>query len=58
MKFGGMGVSDTQKLRVLEGENGRLMRLPADAMLDKAPPHLANRTAAKLTVFPGCTTMT
>ena len=35
-KFGGMGVSDAQRLRVLEDENGRLKRLLADAMLDKA----------------------
>lgn len=33
-KFGGMSVSDAQKLRALEIENGRLKRLLADAMLD------------------------
>ena len=33
-KFGGMSVSDAQRLRALEDENGR--RLLADAMLDKA----------------------
>jgi putative transposase len=33
-KFGGMSVSDAQKLKALEIENGRLKRLLADAMLD------------------------
>jgi putative transposase len=33
-KFGGMSVSDAQKLKALELENGRLKRLLADAMLD------------------------
>jgi putative transposase len=35
-KFGGMSVSDAQKLRALEAENSQLKRLLADAMLDKA----------------------
>src|SRR5580698_9528021 len=35
-KFGGMSVSDAQRLRSLEEENGRLKRLLADAMLGKA----------------------
>ena len=35
-KFGGMTVSDAQKLRALEQENGRLKRLLAEAMLDNA----------------------
>lgn len=35
-KFGGMGVSDAQRFWVLEDENGRLRRLLADAVLDKA----------------------
>ena len=35
-KFGGMGVSEAQRLRALEDENARLKRLLADAMLDKA----------------------
>jgi putative transposase len=35
-KFGGMGVSDARKLKVLESENGRLKKLLADAMLDNA----------------------
>lgn len=35
-KFGGMSVSDAQKLRALEAENNQLKRLLADAMLDKA----------------------
>jgi putative transposase len=34
-KFGGMSVSDAQKLRALETENSRLKRLLADAELDK-----------------------
>lgn len=35
-KFGGMSVSDAQRLKTLELENGRLKRLLADAMLDNA----------------------
>ncbi len=35
-KFGGMGVSEARRLKVLESENGRLKRLLADAMLDNA----------------------
>jgi putative transposase len=31
-----MSVSDAQRLRSLEDENGKLKRLLADAMLDKA----------------------
>ena len=34
-KFGGMSVSDAQRLRALEDENGKLKRLLADAMLDE-----------------------
>jgi putative transposase len=35
-KFGGMDVSDARKLRALEGENARLKKLLAEAMLDNA----------------------
>ena len=35
-KSGGMTVSDAQRLKSLEAENGRLKRLLADAMLDNA----------------------
>ncbi len=35
-KFGGMTVSDAQRLKGLETENGRLKRLLAEAMLDNA----------------------
>jgi putative transposase len=35
-KFGGMDVSEAKRLRTLEGENTRLKRLLADAMLDNA----------------------
>jgi putative transposase len=35
-KYGGMDVSDAQKLRGLESENAKLKRLLADAMLDNA----------------------
>ncbi len=38
-KFGGMSVSDAQRLRALEDENRRLKSLLADAMLDKAALH-------------------
>jgi putative transposase len=31
-----MSVSDAQRLRALEDENGKLKRLLADAMLDKS----------------------
>lgn len=33
-KFGGMDVSDAERLRALEDENAKLKRLLADAMLD------------------------
>lgn len=33
-KYGGMDVSDAQRLTALEDENGKLKRLLADAMLD------------------------
>ena len=33
-RYGGMDVSDAQKLRALEDENAKLKRLLADAMLD------------------------
>ena len=32
-KYGGMDVSDAQRLKTLENENGKLRRLLADAML-------------------------
>ena len=35
-KFGGMDVSEAKRLKALEGENARLKRLLADAMLDNA----------------------
>ena len=35
-KYGGLEVSEAKRLRALEDENGRLKRLLADAMLDKA----------------------
>jgi putative transposase len=35
-KFGGMTVSEAQRLKTLEAENGRLKRLLAEAMLDNA----------------------
>ncbi len=35
-KFGGMTVSDTQRLRALEAENSKLKRLLAESMLDIA----------------------
>lgn len=33
-KFGGMDVSDARRLKALEGENTRLKKLLAEAMLD------------------------
>ena len=33
-KFGGMDVSDAKRLKELEGENGKLKRLLAEAHLD------------------------
>ena len=33
-KYGGMDMSDAQRLKALEDENGKLKRLLADAMLD------------------------
>lgn len=35
-KFGGMTVSDAQRLKALEAENTRLKRLLAESMLDNA----------------------
>jgi putative transposase len=35
-KYGGLEVSEARRLRSLEGENARLKRLLADAMLDNA----------------------
>lgn len=35
-KYGGMDVSEAKRLRALEGENAKLKRLLADAMLDNA----------------------
>jgi putative transposase len=35
-KYGGMGVSDAQKLKTLEDENRRLKKLLAESMLDVA----------------------
>ena len=35
-KFGGMTVSDVQRLKVLETENAKLKRLLAESMLDNA----------------------
>ena len=35
-KYGGLDVSEAQRLKALEDENAKLKRLLADAMLDKA----------------------
>jgi putative transposase len=35
-KYGGMSVSDAQRLKALESENAQLKRLLADSMLDNA----------------------
>ncbi|TXI04642.1 MAG: hypothetical protein E6Q76_12110 [Rhizobium sp.] len=35
-KFGGMTVSDAQRMKELEQENNKLKRLLADSMLDNA----------------------
>ena len=35
-KYGGLEVSEAKRLRALEGENGRLKRMLAEAMLDNA----------------------
>jgi putative transposase len=35
-KFGGMDISDARRLKVLEGENAKLKKLLAEAMLDNA----------------------
>lgn len=35
-KYGGMDVSEAKRLKALEGENAKLKRLLADAMLDNA----------------------
>ena len=35
-KYGGLEVSEARRLKELEGENAKLKRLLADAMLDQA----------------------
>jgi len=35
-RYGGMGLSDVKRLKMLEDENAKLKRLLADAMLDNA----------------------
>jgi putative transposase len=35
-KYGGMEVSEAKRLKALEGENAKLKKLLADAMLDNA----------------------
>ena len=35
-KFGGMSISDAQRLNALEAENGQLKRLLAESILDNA----------------------
>lgn len=35
-KFGGIGVSDARRLKILEQENAKLKRLLADQMLDNS----------------------
>ena len=35
-KYGGMGLSDVKRLKMLEDESAKLKRLLADAMLDNA----------------------
>jgi putative transposase len=35
-KYGGLEVSEAKRMRALEGENAKLKRLLADAMLDNA----------------------
>ncbi len=35
-KYGGLDVSDTRKLKMLESENARLKKLLADSMLDNS----------------------
>jgi len=35
-KFGGMSISDVQRLKVVEAENGQLERLVAESILDNA----------------------
>ena len=35
-KYGGLEVSDARRLKALEDENGKLKKLPAEAMLDNA----------------------
>ena len=43
-KYGGMGVSDVQKLKRLEDENAKLKRVVADLTLDK---HILMETIRK-----------
>lgn len=53
-KFGGMRVSDAQRLKTLELENGRLKRFLADAMLDNAAlKDIASKTSNARREAPG-----
>ena len=58
-KFGGMQVSEAQRLRELESENAKLKRLLAEAHARNLPSLFAlvtlltRRLLAKLCVFPG-----
>ena len=55
-KFGGMTVSDAQRLRTLETENGKLKRLLAEAMLDSPEDHksIEDRFAVRIRRAPPC----
>ena len=48
-KYGGLEVSEAKRLRALEDENAKLMRLLADAMLDNAA---LSRTASQCATAP------
>ena len=43
-KYGGLGMSELRRLKLLEEENGRLKRLVADLTLDK---HILNEVIKK-----------
>jgi putative transposase len=42
-KFGGMSVSDAQRLKTLEAENTKLKKLLANSMLEIEPPRVFER---------------
>ena len=50
-KYGGLEVSDVQKLRTLEEEHSRLKRMYADLAMDCATPHSSDQWLTNLSLL-------